>query len=178
MDCTHFVTFLLCSKPFEPTANHPSVSRLRLSSDRQQTKSGWRTDRQTAMQPRKSCRLAPAAPALQGHPQCMQRAVQFMLDDLAVGPQFCGDLRRRPPEVMGAVDHGTLWIGQSGHRLRNNRGFPLRAPRQVGPWTSHRGLAPCRPQAGSSTVHSRAQRIDDSMTEPSGFTLAPAPGYN
>jgi hypothetical protein len=39
MDCTHFVTFLLCSKLFEPAATHPSSPRLRSSVGRQQRKS-------------------------------------------------------------------------------------------------------------------------------------------
>src|SRR5271166_5085416 len=63
-----------------------------------------------------------------------------------------GDLRRRPPEVMGAVDHGKLRIGQLGHRLPNNRGLLLRVPRQVGPWTSHRGLAPVRRCDGATPL--------------------------
>jgi len=30
MDCTHFVTFLLCSKPFELGCTHPSVINITL----------------------------------------------------------------------------------------------------------------------------------------------------
>jgi hypothetical protein len=59
----------------------------------------------------------PGAPALQTSAQSVQRVVQFVFDDLVIGPELNGDLRRRPSEIVCPVDHGAVPVWQLGQSV-------------------------------------------------------------